>query len=578
MDLPLFADQLLRTGLPARLFALARDEDLGERGDVSSLVSIDPGAVLIARVEARQNATLAGLAFAQGLADAVGNGTVIEPIAHDGQTVSAGDPIALLRGPARDVLAVERPLLNLLGRLSGIATLTAQAVARVKGTRAHVCDTRKTTPGLRVLEKYAVVCGGGTSHRMGLFDAVMLKDNHLAAMSREGEALEVLVERAARAAREQWGDDLKFVQIECDTLEQFASVLRVPEGLVDLVLLDNMDTDLLGQAVAMRGDALIGLEASGGITLDTLADVAATGIDRVSLGQLTTQATGIDFGLDHEHTIAVRTPEPPLEAWADVIEAGLANTHAFMASRVVVVAHTASTQDVARSMASDDQCVVVIAGEQTAGRGRLGRAWHDAPSCSLAMSIVFPADSAQRPHSDLLGIVGGLALCTAAHQLIPGYAHNDWRCVALRWPNDAVHVASGRKLGGVLVESTPSHMIVGLGMNVGQLSTRNDWPGALASQAVSLAELGASCSRLEAAVAVLRALNELLTLSRGEILECARAANALQGTRCAFIHDTKHYQGVVGAIDPDGSIELTLDDDKAIHLPAATTSLVHEAE
>jgi len=577
MDLPRFADKLLRTGLPARLFALARDEDLAERGDVSSLVSIDAGTVLIARVEARQDAVLAGLAFTQALADAVGKGVVIEPIAQDGQAVSAGDSIALLRGPARDVLAVERPLLNLLGRLSGIATLTAQAVAKVGGTRVHVCDTRKTTPGLRVLEKYAVVCGGGTSHRMGLFDAVMLKDNHLAAMSREGEALEVLVERAARAAREQFSDDLAFVQIECDTLEQFASVLRVPDELVNLVLLDNMNTDLLRQAVQMRGAAPIGLEASGGITLDTLADVAATGIDRVSLGQLTTQATGVDFGLDHEQTVAVRTTEPPLEAWADVIEVELEKTHSFKASRVVVVAQTASTQDVARSMASNDHCVIVIAGEQTAGRGRLGRAWHDAPSCSLAMSIAFPAKMAEKPPTDLLGIMGGLAMSAAAHTLVPGYAHNDWGAVALRWPNDAVHVASGRKLGGVLVESTQAHAVLGLGLNIGQLSIRSDWPDELAAKAVSLAELGATCSRLEAVVAVLRALNELLSLSREEILVRARAANALQGTRCTFIHDTKHSQGIVGAIDPDGSIELTLDDGKVIHLPAATTSLVHDA-
>ncbi len=567
-DLPAFADQLVRTGLPRRLFEIARDEDLGERGDMSSLVSIASETVLMAQIGSRQAGVLAGLAFAQLLADAVAPGVVIEPVAKDGQRVSPGDVIGVVRGPVRSVLAVERPMLNLLGRLSGIATLTRQAVAQTEGTRAQVCDTRKTTPGLRVLEKYAVACGGGTSHRMGLHDAVMLKDNHLAAMRREGEPLASAIERAANDARTRFADVLQFVQIECDTLEQFSEVLKVRAGLVDMVLLDNMDCDTLRQAVAMRGDRAIGLEASGGITINTLAEVARTGIDRVSLGQLTTQATGLDFGLDHTATIPARAPEPPLNQWADALEAELG-----VGWKVAVVAQTASTQDAARKMASADHRLLVIAGEQTAGRGRLGRAWRDSRGCSLAMSIALAANG---DTDDLLGIVGGLALCAAAHRLVPGYDESAWASVALRWPNDAVHVASGRKLGGVLVESANGVAVVGLGLNVGQLATLGDWPKAIAGRATSLAELGSTATRLDAATAVLDELARLLELPREELLKLARQANAMRGKRHAFTHNGKRHEGVVGVIDHDGAIELMLDDGRGLHLPAATTSLVHE--
>lgn len=579
MPLSEMADHILRTGLPARLFALARDEDLAERGDVSSQVSIDARAVLIARIVARQPGVVSGLAFAQALADGVATGdlggVVIEPLLTDGQRVAPGDAIARVRGPARSVLAIERPLLNLLGRLSGIATLTANAVERIAGSRAVICDTRKTTPGLRLLEKYAVVCGGGTSHRMGLHDAVMLKDNHLAAMRREGESLAQAIERAALTARERWGDALSFVQIECDSLEQFAQVLSVPQGLVDLVLLDNMPPALLREAVRLRGDRPIGLEASGGITIDALAQVASTGIDRISLGLLTTRATGIDFGLDHEHSVPPRPAEPPLEAWADALEAVDAKG---LVGRVVVVKQTGSTQDLARSMAMSDSAasqqngLLVIAGTQTAGRGRLGRQWLDAPSNTLAMSIALHNPA----HVDLLGIIGGLALCSAAHTLVPLLSDDPWQQIALRWPNDAVHVASGRKLGGVLVEASGQSAVVGLGLNVGQIATTKDWPESIAGRAVSLAELGAVGNRLDAARVVLESFCTLLATPREQVLELARNANALLGLRRTFLHDGKHYQGVVMAIDHQGSISLRTDDDTTVHLPASTTSMLHD--
>jgi BirA family biotin operon repressor/biotin-[acetyl-CoA-carboxylase] ligase len=333
----------------------------------------------------------------------------------------------------------------------------------------------------------------------------------------------------------------------------------------------------------MRGDRSIALEASGGITIDTLTQVAATGIDRISLGQLTTQATGIDFGLDHEHTITVRTPEPPLEQWGDAHEA--VNTHGLI-KRVVVIKQTASTQDLARSMASSEHGVLVIAGHQTAGRGRLGRTWHDAPGHSLAMTIALPVHPAsmQNPpvHHDLLGLIAGLALCTAAHRHIPALdSTHRWSHIALRWPNDAVHVASGRKLAGVLVESSPGCVLVGMGMNATQLAgdghtTASDWHESLAGQVTSLAELGATCSRLELACTLLETFAKLMQLERTELLELAANANALRGRLRVFTHDNKRYQGRVGSIDHQGAIELTLDDGSTVNLPAATTSLVHD--
>ena len=181
-----------------------------------------------------------------------------------------------------------------LGRLSGIATLTAACVAKCEGTNAKILDTRKTTPTLRGLEKYAVACGGGVNHRMGLYDAVLLKDNHLARVP--GKALGDRVAAAVERARREF-PSLKFIEVEVDTLDQLEAVL--PTG-VDIVLLDNMRPATLARAVAMRDEAAPGvaLEASGGVTLDTLTELAATGVDRLSIGALTHSAPALDIALD----------------------------------------------------------------------------------------------------------------------------------------------------------------------------------------------------------------------------------------------------------------------------------------
>ncbi|NNM24755.1 MAG: carboxylating nicotinate-nucleotide diphosphorylase, partial [Phycisphaerales bacterium] len=209
----------------------------------------------------------------------------------------AGETIARMDGSIAVILAAERTVLNLLGRLSGIATLTRRFVDAVAGETAVVCGTRKTTPGWRGLEKYAVRCGGGTLHRIGLYDAALYKDNHLARLGpNPGPAL------AAAIASVRREHPLRFVQVEADTLDQVRTILQFEPGLVDLVLLDNMADAELSASVALRAELAptILLEASGGVTLARVRAVAATGVDRISVGAVTHSAPALDIGLDLE--------------------------------------------------------------------------------------------------------------------------------------------------------------------------------------------------------------------------------------------------------------------------------------
>lgn len=288
-------------GLVRRLIELARDEDLGAVGDITSRAWFDDGgaAPASARLVARESGTVAGLAALPLLRDAFAPASEVRASVSDGAAVEHGAVLATLRGPGRELLAIERTMLNLIGRLSGIATLTSRyRAAKGADVRARLFDTRKTTPGLRLLEKYAVRCGGGFCHRLGLHDAVLVKDNHVAHVP-----LAELAQRATSAARRARADrPLRFVQIEVDTLEQFRELLRAEPGAIDLVLLDNMPPELLRRAVAMRDEAqsTIELEASGGVNLETIRAIAESGVDRISVGALTHQATGMDVALDFE--------------------------------------------------------------------------------------------------------------------------------------------------------------------------------------------------------------------------------------------------------------------------------------
>ena len=263
-------------------------EDLGRAGDVTSIATIPEGTPARAVVVARKAGVIAGLPLVATAFKKLAPETEITAHVRDGANVAAKTALMSINGPARAVLAAERVALNLLGHLSGVASATHEFVRRVAGTRTRICCTRKTTPGLRALEKYAVRCGGGFNHRFGLDDAMLIKDNHLAVAG----SVRAVLERAKAHA-----GHLVKIEIEVDTLAQLAEVLAT--GLADAVLLDNMDAATMRQAVAMVAGKFP-LEASGSITLDTIAAIAATGVDYASSGWITHSAPNLDVALDIE--------------------------------------------------------------------------------------------------------------------------------------------------------------------------------------------------------------------------------------------------------------------------------------
>ena len=260
-------------------------EDLGRAGDLSTdaIVPIDAKAETV--LVARQHGVIAGLDLARLAFELIDPSIVVMIAKADGSEVAPGDRIATVSGPARGILTAERVALNFLGHLSGIASATAGIVAAVKGTKAQIVCTRKTTPGLRAIEKYAVRMGGGHNHRFGLDDAILIKDNHVALAGGVTEALE--------RARKNVGHLVK-IEIEVDSLGQLGEALAIG---VDAVLLDNMGPDMLAQAVAMVGGRAI-TEASGRVTLETAPAIAASGVDLISIGWLTHSAAVLDIGLD----------------------------------------------------------------------------------------------------------------------------------------------------------------------------------------------------------------------------------------------------------------------------------------
>lgn len=287
------------------LVELALREDLGTAGDVTSRALIPRTAHGRASIVARQSGVVAGLPAAQWVARIIDPLVVWQPLAGDGQAVEAGTVLAQLDGGAGSLLAAERLMLNMASRLSGVATLTRRYVDAVAGTGARLYDTRKTTPGWRLLEKYAVRCGGGHNHRLGLYDAVLIKDNHLAfgrgqlqqSPGRPGGYTPAQAVARARdyLAREERPEGI--VEIEVDTLDELASVLQAAP---DIVLLDNMPPERLREAVAIRNRVApdVELEASGGVNLDTVRAIAESGVDRISVGALTHSAIGLDLALD----------------------------------------------------------------------------------------------------------------------------------------------------------------------------------------------------------------------------------------------------------------------------------------
>jgi nicotinate-nucleotide pyrophosphorylase (carboxylating) len=273
---PLIAERLVEATLL---------EDLGRAGDITSQATIPKGRTATAVFRARKAGRLCGLPFAEAALRLAGPGATFTAQAADGDAVTRGQVIAIASGEARTILTAERTALNFLGRLSGIATLTSAYAAAIAHTKARIVCTRKTTPGLRAAEKYAVRCGGGMNHRFGLDDAILIKDNHIAVAGGVRPAL-----RAARA----FAGHLVKIEIEVDGLSQLAEALE--EG-ADAILLDNMAPAELRLAVGIaRGRAV--LEASGNVTLDTVTAIAESGVDLISSGALTHSAPNFDTGLD----------------------------------------------------------------------------------------------------------------------------------------------------------------------------------------------------------------------------------------------------------------------------------------
>ena len=268
------------------LVRAALTEDLSPMGDVTTRAVVPAGTRYAARLNAREAGVVSGMQIAALAFRLVDPALSVETCVTDGSPIAPGDTLMRIEGDAASILMGERVALNFAGRLSGIATLTSAFVAETRGTRTRITCTRKTTPGLRVVEKMAVAHGGGSNHRFGLSDAILIKDNHVAAAGGIRAVLE-----AAKAARSH----MMRVELEVDRLDQLEEALEV--GGADVILLDNMDTPTLHRAVALAGGRVV-LEASGNMKLSRIAEVAATGVDYISSGALTHSARTLDLGLD----------------------------------------------------------------------------------------------------------------------------------------------------------------------------------------------------------------------------------------------------------------------------------------
>ncbi|HEY6655689.1 MAG TPA: carboxylating nicotinate-nucleotide diphosphorylase [Methyloceanibacter sp.] len=271
--------------LVERAVAAALEEDLGQAGDITTDPIIPAHATAEAEIVARKEGVIAGLDLAAASFKALDPDSKFVADVADGARVAAGARLGRIQGKARALLSAERVALNFLGHLSGIATLTAAYVAAIEGTKARIACTRKTTPGLRAFEKYAVRAGGGFNHRFGLYDAVLIKDNHIAAAGGLAQALAKLRARTGHLVK---------VEVEVDTLDQLDEALHFP---IDAVLLDNMDAATLKKAVALVNGRVL-TEASGGVSLETVRKIAETGVDLISVGALTHSAGRLDLALE----------------------------------------------------------------------------------------------------------------------------------------------------------------------------------------------------------------------------------------------------------------------------------------
>lgn len=273
---PILVEQAVRSALI---------EDLGLAGDITSEATIPASAKARAVMNSRESGIIAGLALAQAAFEVASPKVKFKALVKDGDRIKKGQDVAVIEGPARAILGAERVALNYLCHLTGIATYTAQFAKKIAHTKAKVCCTRKTIPGLRSFEKYAVKCGGGSNHRFGLDDAILIKDNHIAVAGGVKQAID-----AARA----FAGHLVSIEVEVDTLAQLRTALKANP---DVVMLDNMSLEQLRKGVAIV-DGAIPIEASGNVNIDTIADIAETGVDFISTSKITMSAPTLDLGLD----------------------------------------------------------------------------------------------------------------------------------------------------------------------------------------------------------------------------------------------------------------------------------------
>ena len=279
------------SSLTDAIIELALEEDLGQRGDISSNFFIKENAIAYGKIIAREDCVISGSEIAAMVFNKVNSDINVDVKVNSGKSVIAGETIIIASGPARGILTAERTALNFLQRLSGIATITREYVDLIADTKAKILDTRKTTPGMRVLEKKAVLSGGGFNHRQGLHDMAILKDNHFAA-DMNVESLQIMINEF----KETYPDAL--VELEADNISQVMKFLSLTN--VDVIMLDNMSAEQISEAIQLStGNVLF--EASGGINLDTVLGIAKTGVDRISVGALTHSAASIDLAMDLEN-------------------------------------------------------------------------------------------------------------------------------------------------------------------------------------------------------------------------------------------------------------------------------------
>ena len=368
-------------------------EDL-RSGDLTTESLIPANAFGKAKLNFRADGIACGLPLAEMAFRALDADIFVEILISEGTRVAKGATAMRIQGDARAILSAERVALNFAQRLSAIATLTAQYVAQTKGTRARIADTRKTTPGLRIAEKYAVRMGGGANHRYALDDMILIKDNHIALCGGISQAVEKARKRVGHAVK---------IEVECDNLKQVEEAIAAH---ADIILLDNMTNQQLRDAVALI-DSIALSEASGGVNLDTVSGIAQTGVDLISVGALTHGVRSLDIGLDVENLMKLGRPRQHF-------------------------AQTDSTNRVALDWADAPHGALVWADAQSAGRGRLGRSWSSPAGKGLYFSLVLRPTE---PNPARYSLLAGLGAARAIERVcdLP---------IACKWPNDLLcHLA-----------------------------------------------------------------------------------------------------------------------------------------